>query len=257
MSALYKTANAYIIPPAAKRPVWLVEAKNPEYILVRLLREFFLEMDINGIYAENFSGVRVDSVHPFAMLLFQEVSGTPLQFDVFPAVTISDTVENEDFVTLGREFGLVSLDKETVVELKGHKTAGRILVSDDAFARLETAVASGGFVIAEKGEYTGSHRVDFNIWGDNKELVSDLYDMVKLFVNTQRNYLHEQGIDIIGNLDGRRSGDINIEFGMLLFGANVTIPCTIKGGAMKVNVNTSELIQSADTVTRPTYHTEE
>lgn len=254
---LYKTSNAWIVPPAAKRPVWLVEAGNPEVVLVRLLREFFLETDFAGMYDGNFGNVRVDVIHPFAMLLFQDIQGQKFNLDVFPSVTISDTVENEDFVTIGREFERIVLDAQSVEELIGHANNGQIIASTAALTRLRAAVATGELV-ADKGSYTGTHRIDFNIWGDNRDVVSDIYDMIKLCINTQRGYLHEQGISIVGNLDGRRAGDINVEFGMLLFGGNITVPCVVTGGAMKVSMDSYGIIATVDTQTQvyPDYHTD-
>jgi len=255
MTKMYKTANAYVVPQASTVPVWVIESGNPETVLVRLLREFFREVDVNGMYAGNFGDVRVDTVHPFAMFLFQDVLGQQLNLNVFPSVTVSDTVENETFETLGREHEIVLVTAESVAEMEGHKAEGRLLASDAAFARLKVA-AAGATLIGERGWYSASHRVDINIWGDNREVVSNLYDMVRLCINTRRGYLHTQGIDVIGTLDGRRSGDINVEFGMLLFGSNITIPCVLHSGAMRIELRSDGLIASVDTTTvDESYHT--
>jgi len=239
MPEIYKTSNAYIKPSASDMPIWIVEACNPEKLIPEKLKEFILEFDFSELYP-NFKTVRIGAVHPFALLLFQEVMGQTLNTDVFPSITVSDSSETESFETMGRELTQISMTPADVAEMDGHRAAGRLIVSDSNWARVQAAVASKNLA-GTMYTYMGQHNIDINIWSDNKDITSLLYDLIKQFFTVRKGQLHEAGFDIQAAISGRRSGDISMEFGMLLYGANITVPCVIKAPAMLIEVVSTEV----------------
>lgn len=246
---IYKTSNAVVRPDPAKYPVWIVECPNPETLLCNQLKQFFVEMRFAELFPK-FGQIRIGNVHPFALLLFQDVMGQKLDLSVFPSITVNDSTEQENYVTIGRDNELLEITNEYYAALVGYAASNRLMVAPSSLSYLQAALATGP-VFGVKSSYRGSHRVDINIWTDNKTMTGYIFDMVKALINSKRGELHEAGLDIVENIDGRRSGDISVEFGVLLYGANLTIPITIDAGALRAEINW-EIINSV--VVDPTYH---
>ena len=245
-------ANATIIRTDAGMPIWIIQSPNPETLLAKWIREFLVEIRFAEMYPKQ-GQVRIGNIHPFAMLLLQEVQSGEVKFNasLFPSITIADTTENEEFPTLGRETEIIKLNDVNFTAFEAYKRRGEIIVSDQAMTYLQAAIAAGSVFAVQTG-YIGSHQLDLNIWSENKTVTGVLFDMLKAFLNSRRGDLHQLGIDVIGNLSGRRSGDISVEFGSLLHGANLTVPTVIRASALRVEIlwDTIETVVNA-----PTYHT--
>lgn len=235
MGNVYKTSRAQITPSTQYLPFIMIKYVNPEIVFTRLLREYFVKTDFKGIYPA-FGDVRVGVIHPFALMLMQDVLGQTINTNVFPSITISDSSDVDSEEVIGRGFEEYILTEPGVVKLKGHRDAGELICSDTNFARLEAAVQGGNKVYAKKYDIRARHNVDFNIWSDNKDVTSLLYDYVKLFTVAYSTALRLAEVDIVGTISGRRSGDINVEFSKLLYGSSVVMPCTVEEGVMEVDL---------------------
>jgi len=241
MGSIYKPSRAKIIRPAATRKIRLIQYANPEQILPPLMQEFFIELGYSSMYP-NFKHLRVGAVHPFALLLFQDSLGQKLDLSIFPSITISDSSDTEVYSELGRGFENYQLTAEMLAYIVGSINAGKIIISDANLTRLQTAVADGSTINCSKVNYHSNHNIDINIWSENKDLTSLLYDMVKHFIMGNINRLRLEGIDIQNPIGGRRSGDINVEFGRLLYGANVTVSAVIDTANMWVDIPIGEIV---------------
>ena len=244
------TSAATIIQSAASKSIIIVEYVNPERIFTPLLRDYLSNVGFADIYP-NFGNVRVSGVHPFAMFLLATVQGTKIDLGILPAVTISDSSDGEDAPTLGRDFVGGTLGADDVARIKGFVQTGQLITSAQNIARLEVATQGGTRIAFVKRTMISKHNVDFNTWADNKDVVSVLYDMIKLFIYNSLEIIGENGLSFLGGLTGRRSGDINMEFGRLLYGSNVTIPISIQSGVMTVDIPI-ELVDNIDV--EPSYH---
>lgn len=234
MGKLYKTSRAEVVPSQTMSFV-IMQYVNPEIVFTQMLREYMVKSGFAEMYP-NFSNVRIGAVHPFAMLLLQEVLGQDLNTNVFPSITISDSSDNDVDQELSRGFEEFILDEAAVVLMEGHKVAGELVCSDTNFNLLKAAVQNSNKVYAKKFDFRAQHSVDFNIWSDNKDITSLLYDYVKLFIVSHIAELHNRKLDCNGTVSGRRSGDINIEYAKMLYGANVTVPCTVQEAVMLVEL---------------------
>jgi hypothetical protein len=116
-----------------------------------------------------------------------------------------------------------------------------VITSASNMTRMKSATAGGKKINGVKHMFRANHNIDINIWGDNKDMVSLIFDLIKHFVISSIDTLHELGIDVNGSLSGRRSGDVNVEFGKLLYGANVTIPTVIQTTSMVVDLPIEEI----------------
>jgi len=248
MSADYKVSNAYIVRPEANRIMRLVEYANPEIIFPTLIQEYFNEVGYMKMYPY-FSTLRISSIHPFALMLYQEVSGTKVEVSLFPSITVADSSDSEVYDTIGREHTEMMLGAEDVERLKDGVARKLVLTSDENITRLEAATANGKKVFCTAKSFRANHNIDMNIWADNKDMVSLIYDLLKHFIISNLNTLHILGIDIEGAISGRRSGDVNVEFGKLLYGANVTIPAIIETSDLVVDLEGAEGIKTVVTTT--------
>lgn len=240
MSNTIKVSGAQIIRPMETEIIQLVGYSNPEIILPNLIRDYFTRVGYMSMYP-NFKTIRIGAIHPFAVLLYQEVSGQQLDVSLFPSITIADTSDSENYQTLSRDIRETTFNESDVANLKYEVQKKTILTSDENIARLELATANGATVPCKIHSYRANHNIDLNIWGDNKDMVSLIYDLLKHCIISNINELHNLGIDVEGAVTGRRSGDINVEFGKLLYGANVTIPATITTHSMYVDITSNEV----------------
>lgn len=237
---IHKTSGAYITRPSATELIRLVGYANPEIILPGIIRKYFEEVGYMSMYPY-FKSLRIGSIHPFAMLLYQETTGQNLDVSLFPSITIADTSDAEVYDTLGREHEDIMLGASEVALLKAAVASGEILTSSQNIVRMEDVTKDGNKINGVMHTYNASHNIDLNIWGDNKDMVSLIYDLLKHCVLSNISKLHEQGIAIEAAMSGRRSGDINVEFGKLLYGANVTIPAVIKTKSMVIDLPVEEI----------------
>jgi hypothetical protein len=252
---LYKTSRSYIkSSDPSVNLVYVVDSYNPEQTLAEKLNEYLNKLGYSSIFP-NFSSIRVGTIHPFALLLAQEVFSQSKKTDVFPSITVSDSSSEDDSQTLGESFEEIVIGAEGFAELDGYRQAGVIYASDDGWSKLKTKIGSDGFIVAHKWRYYSQHSFDFNIWSDNKAVTSFLFDMVRQFISSARRELHianEYAIDL-GNASGRRSGDINLDFGSLLYGANYTVQASTNHATMVFDISETK-IASVNTQSLPTIH---
>ncbi len=241
---LYMTSSASIIQSASAKSIVIAEYVNPERILTPLLRDYLANIGFADIYP-NFGNVRVSGVHPFAVFLLATVQGQKIDLGILPAITISDSSDGEDAATLGRDYVAGTLGADDVARIKGFVQSGQLVTSPQNIARLETATQGGNRIAFTKRTMISKHSVDFNIWADNKDVTAVIYDMVRLFLYNSIVLIAENGLSFLGGLTGRRSGDINLEFGRLLYGSNVTVPLSAPSSVMTVDIPI-EIIDNID-----------
>ena len=240
MGNIYKATYSVIKASSANTAFIIQSTFNAEKVIVDLLRQYLQETDFSSVYP-NF-GVRVGTVHPFAMLMYEDISGQKINVDVFPSITVSDSSESETNTVLSKGFEAVTLAEADVAKMISYKDRGELFCSDANMVRLQNAVKLGN-VYAELLTLRSLHNVDLNIWADNKDITSELYDITRMFVLSKIRDLHKRRVDVSGTLSGRRSGDINVEFGKILYGANVTAPFTAVESVMRVDLAINNISQ--------------
>jgi hypothetical protein len=250
---IFMTSSASIIQSAAAKSIVIAEYVNPERILTPLLRDYLANIGFADIYP-NFGNVRVSGVHPFAVFLLATVQGQKIDLGILPAITISDSSDGEDAATMGRDYVGGTLGADDVARIKGFVQLGHLITSPQNIARLEAATHGGNRIAFTKRTMISKHNVDFNIWADNKDVTAVVYDMVRLFLYNSIVLIGENGLSFLGGLTGRRSGDINLEFGRLLYGSNVTVPLSAPSSVMTVDIPI-EIIDNIDV--QPSYHVPE
>lgn len=253
MSQIYKTSRATIRAATAnQRFVYALDSENPEESLSQFVRDFFETIGYSEIY-ENFDRIRVGTVHPFALLLAQDVLGREQNINVFPSVTISDSNVGEDAEVLADDYEALVFTDADIATMDGYRQAGSIFISDTGWSQIQTHMASADSIIGILKRYHTQHSIDLNIWSENKDITSFIFDMINHFVTQKRADVHNAGIDM-GAVSGRRSGDINLDFGMLLYGATVNVSASMNHEAVLFDTGVTT-IDEIDTLTLPQYFT--
>jgi hypothetical protein len=248
--SIYIPSNATIIPSASTKKMVFVSYTNPEAVLPPLLSEWLAYLDFASIYP-NFGTPKVGAVHPFAVFLLATVLGNKIDFGILPSITVADSSAGEDSPTLGKEYFAGTLGASDVAAMKGAWQTKRVMASSQNIARLEAATAGGVLVAYTRRTFVSRHSIDFNFWSDNKDVTSMLYEAVLVFLYDNIERLGELGLNMMGGVTGRRSGDINMEFGRLLYGANITAPVNIARSVLSVDIP-MDIIDNIEL--NPTYH---
>lgn len=235
MPKSYLAVTARLLRPAAYERIIIAEVRNPEAVLAEALKSYFNDVGFASQYS-NFGNIHISAVHPFAMLLLQETLGQQYDMSLFPSITISDSSDTESMPLLDKDTETIELTEDLVQSLNVYIQRGELLASTDAVSRLLAALQSGTEILAKKGTVYIDHQVDFNIWAANKDITSILYDATRLFAVQNKNELRKSNVDVYAGSTGRRSGDINIDFGQLLFGANVNVPIRMRTSVMDIQI---------------------
>jgi hypothetical protein len=235
-----KYSRSVVVRSEAYNLIRIVEHIDPETILIPRLLQYFNDIGFASKYA-NFGNIRVGGVHPFATLLFQEITSGKLDFNVFPSVTIADTTDNSAYQTLSSAMTQAMWGSADVALVEGHVAEGVLITSDNNIVRLKAATAGGKKILAIVSTERSIHTVDFNIWTDNKRITSILYDLVRHFAVQSIEVLHLKGLDFENELSGRRSGDINVDFGKMLYGANIGMKVAITTESVLIDLAISEM----------------
>lgn len=252
------TTGSNIVRPSSTTPIVIFQHTDPEKILSGLLQAYIAKTDYNNIFP-NFKGINVNTIHPFARFMADEADGKAVDLNLLPSITVSDSSDNEDDVMLSRNQEDIAYDAGKIAFLaanvidwsKNPDTQYGVVASTNSISRLQQAVIDSGVVVGTVRSYVMSHKVDFNIWTDNKNVTSALYDLVQSFIANNLDAFHDFLIDPVGGISGTRSGDINIEYGKILFGANITAPFKVQNQVTEFDVTTG-LITEIDV--NPTEH---
>ena len=236
-----------------QRYVYMLDSQNPETVLSNELRLFFEMIGYSEIFP-NFDRLRVGVVHPFAILLSQEILEQPKSTNVFPSVTVADSSATEDQTTLGDELTSLVFTSQHIAALDGYRQAKEVFVSSTGWQKITDAVSTVGHIIGVKKTYSTRHTMDFNIWSENKDITSFLFDMVCHFMVQKRIDIHQKHNIDITQLSGRRTGDINLDFGMLLYGANVSVNVVMDHEAVLFDTMVRK-IEDIDVKTLPQFFT--
>lgn len=243
-----------VVTPSSSPPISIFQYTNPEIVLPPLILEYLNKLDFNNIMP-NFKRVRVSAEHPFITFLYNDQAGAKYDFNVLPSITVTDSQDEETMDTLGIGYEPQTVDSKYVSQLSSQifnpsTNDGYLVVSQDNMTRLQNAVANNLIVGGTKHFYTARHTVELNIWADNKNATSILYSAVESFLMSYIDRMIEESINF-QSISGHRSGDINLDYGRILFGSNITFSCFIREVVVEVDLNITTLKNINE---NPTFH---
>lgn len=199
-------------------------APDVEKIMMDSLRShLYDEVHFKDIYP-NFGNIRVSSVHPFSILLEQQIIGTgKVPTNLFPSVTLIENISN-------RNPELPHLSERKDVEITDAEVADitanrdKYIISDADLAILVTATSEGGTVWADGIESYIRGSFIAEIWSENMEVKNRLFDLVRNFLMGIWKYaiLESENLRISDSIQGERSGLYNYDFGKVLYGSTMS-----------------------------------
>lgn len=232
--SINKASAAEVRETTANRIIRIIEIENPETVFVNYLADFFNEIGFSEMYP-NFGTINIGVVHPFALLLFAESKGDKLDFNILPSITIVETSSTETDEMLGRDRTEIEVDAAFIEIVRSQIAKKEWFISDTGLAALETGTAGGESLAGVMNTRIANNTYVFDIWSANKDVASLIYDLTDSFladINVEE--LHNKGIDL-GTKSGKRSGDLNLDFGRILYGSSVSVQAKTRGTVMSIN----------------------
>ena len=188
--------------------------------------------------------LKVGTGHPFAALLFQSIvapNAEPKFSDLFPSITIADSFGTEVQEQLGRGYQDGALPPSEIQSFLDNES---VVVSEEKLNSIlaeRDRLNNRRDIAFKKWTLSSQRNLDFNIWGENHDMVSIIYDMVEVFavsiLSSTESVPFSEDYILHGSISGRRSGDINVEFGKQLYGANVTAPVLVQRDIIELDVD--------------------
>lgn len=136
-----------------------------------------------------------------------------------------DSYGSETEEELGRAYedGVASAS-----QIQEWASSRRVLVSNEQIQTLGSSQ-----VPYKKWSIRSMRTLNFDIWGENHDLVSRLYDMVESFAVVTTDT--DESFVLHGSITGKRSGDVNVEFGTVLYGAMVSVPLIVSRDVLELD----------------------
>lgn len=198
----------------------LINSVDVEDVLIDAIKQELQNFDLEAQFP-NFSPLKISKIHPFLVIL----GDARADLGLFPSLTVGDmsavtsaSVLNRD----GREmvFNDVSGIQQALIDMniKGSKSFVDGLT--DMLAQ------NNGRLIGRVQEHAMKHSVAISIWSQNRDFTSALWEIIILLFNEQ-NFVENvaaKGVYLMSEaLSGRRTGDINLELGGLIYGASIDV----------------------------------
>lgn len=199
-----------------------------EQALLYEIESYFDSIHLDSYYP-NFH-VHVTNSHPFAdLFLHKDLKAA----DTFPCVVI--TTQNDEktreLMNLGENSNAVSVSEsdlrdffDTTQDLPGVCN----MVDPESEEQLLDEARKKETLYGLKIDEYKTDSISIEIWADNVQLKNELYEQLRLFIGGNlQNILREKykpfGINIFdGTIRGDRSNNFNIDFGLVLSGANLS-----------------------------------
>lgn len=192
--------------------------QDVEDTVVAGLRAYFNdEIKVKQIFP-NFGKIRISETHPFAVINSAVINGKKEPVGMFPSVTFAIVDEPVGTQMVNLEAKPVIIDQEWLDEQDNNK-----LINQSQLTDLKTALAATtdqqllGAIITDRVQSSSVYAM----WSENKIVRSFLYNQVRAFILTHRSLF--LGLDYENwTLSGTPAGLYNIDYGRILFGAELT-----------------------------------
>jgi len=190
-----------------------------EAIMIAALGDHLVdEVHFKDIYP-NFGNVRVSGVHPFSILLEQQITQSTVKVNLFPSVTLIQSTDGKNpAIPHLMQYKDVEITAAEVADITANRD--KYIISDVDLAALVVAT-QGDAIVYASGTITYM-RGNFvaEIWSNNLEVKSRLYDVVRNFLLGMWKYTLNETyqVKLSDEIRGEKSGLYNYDFGKVLYG---------------------------------------
>lgn len=204
-----------------------------EQSIIAVLHEYLETIDVDGLY-KNFH-IDVTNSHPFASLYLHNNLNAS---DLFPAIVVSTQNDDKtgDLAQLPACIDVVGLSTQDIDYLTkttnkdGKKIPGLVNVATQkVIDEIKGVINEQGYVYGLDVKTRRTDRIGIEIWADNEQVKNELYEIIRLFLPAGLLMQLEQkykdfDISLFDHtLHGQRGGNYNMDFGVALSGASLTI----------------------------------
>ena len=204
-----------------------------EQAIVSILHEYLDTIDVDGLY-KNFH-VDVTNSHPFASLYLHNNLNAS---DLFPSIVVSTQNDGKtgDLAQLPACIDVVGLSSKDIdhitrtTDKDGNKIPGLANVATQKIIDdIKAVIAEQGYVYGLDVTARRTDRIGIEIWADNEQVKNELYEIVRLFLSAGLLMRLEEtypdfDISLFDHtLHGQRSGNYNMDFGVALSGASLSL----------------------------------
>lgn len=198
-----------------------IVADIEEIFLNSLRTHLVSEVHFKDIFS-NFGNVRVSGVHPFAILMEQQLSGSgKVPVNLFPSVTLIENTDgkNPALMTAMQYHDNVKIAAAEVADIVANRD--KYIISNTDLTALQGLTGGSAYVWATgmvsyiRGSFVAE------LWSENLKVKSRLYDIVRNFIlGVWKRTLNETyDIKLSDDIKGEKSGIYNYDFGKILYGA--------------------------------------
>ncbi len=200
----------------------LSKVPSIEDILVAELSTYFDQLRFGELY-RNFKTIRISLEHPFA-IMWQQAKGNPgnaYDGSLFPSVTIMSGSDSKP----GQLNGLNILEPCTLEESDlATLSASGWQVASGAVTWLNEWFVDHGALKGRMGTAHKSDQVSIDVWSESIQLKNEIYGLLMMYLSGPNRVRIENSHAITifdGTVRGQRSGNYNMDFGQLLYGAHI------------------------------------
>lgn len=200
----------------------LSKVPSVEDIFVAELKTYFDQMRFGELYP-NFPTIRITLEHPFAVMWQQANGNSSNTYDgsLFPSITLASGSDSKP----GQLSGLNSLESISVVkaDITGLAATG-LQAAPGAIEWMTEYFKTNTIIHGRQGTANKSDQVAIDIWSESIQLKNDIYGLLMMYLSGPKRSELEltHAITIFdGTVRGQRSGNYNMDFGQLLYGAHI------------------------------------
>lgn len=200
----------------------LYRAPVIEDIVIEECKKFLNEVRFAELFP-NSPTVQVSSEHPFARLMDRAAGnpGHPYDGSMFPSITIvaGEDSKTDQLASTNRVVP-VSLTKAEIEDLSDSS----MVAAPGALAWMTEWTEENGTLYGHQSTSFRSDRISFDIWSESIQLKNELHSLLIAFLTgpKRREIESSHGIRIFDRtIHGQRSGNYNMDFGQLLYGAHL------------------------------------
>lgn len=166
----------------------------------------------------NFGTVQVSETHPFAIINVALANGQKEPGNLFPSITVSAVDDAIGAALLNLETDIVEIDADWLDDQLGND-----LINDSEINTLKAIIATEhrnlfGVMTVDRYE----QRLAYATWSEHREVRSYLYTHLRAFIMHNKDLFLSLGFENFV-LTGTPSGLYNLDFGRILYGAELTL----------------------------------
>lgn len=203
----------------------LIEKDTSSSVIIDDLDKYFKDEIGFGDAYSNFGDITVGSDHPFARALMSFKNDQNLPDNLFPSVTITKSTESTHSRDVMGKPKRYILTDDLIAQFEALDPKKRLFSTErlEALRTAYDALPADYNMFVRETFSLETFKLIFSVWVDHHEVKNDMYEMVKEYVKGRAElFTNELCFNEI-TWSGEKDGLFNLDFGITLYGAIVTM----------------------------------